>query len=430
MAERNLDIVINARNNADKELRSLGKTLEANKATIQKTAAVSGAAFAGLTAAVTMSVRAYANAGDQIQKMALRTGFSTTALSELKHAAELSGTSIEAIEKAAIKMGKTLLDASDESIMAQRAIERLGFSLDDLENKSPEERFFMLASAIADIEDPSRKSAVAMEIFGKQGVNLLPMLAAGADGIADMREEAHQLGIVFDQEAADAAALFNDNMDRLGKSVDGVKFAVAEAFIPVLTDLLEKVTPVIQRVQEWIKENPELTRNIILAVGAITGLIAVVSTITLMMMAFNPVIGLVVVAIASVMLVVQQLTRFMATFGVTWGDVWNGIKNVTSSIINGIISMIESYINYYVNAINTVIRGINNVISIASRIPGIGKKYSGLQITELSKVEFGRVGQADTNNVNVTVYGDVSGNALMEKVGSGIMGTLMHNVRV
>ena len=41
------------------------------------------------------AVNSFADAGDAIQKMALRTGFSTEALSELKFAAEQSGASLE-----------------------------------------------------------------------------------------------------------------------------------------------------------------------------------------------------------------------------------------------------------------------------------------------------------------------------------------------
>lgn len=430
MAERNLDIVINAKNNADKELKSLGKSLEAHKATIQKVTAVSAAAFAGLTAAIGASVKSYANAGDQVQKMAQRIGFSTTALSELKHVAELSGTSLEAIEKASLKMGKTLLDASDESMMAQRAIERLGVSLEDLGRMSPEERFFTLASAVGDVQDPTRRAAMAMEIFGKSGTQLLPMLDAGAEGIAAMRAEAHDLGIVFDEDAANAAAHFNDNMLRLGRSMDGVKFAIAEAFIPVLTELLEKVAPVIQRVKDWIKENPTLTRNIILVVAALTGFVAVMGTLTLLLMAFNPVSVAIIAGIGLFATVSYGTVKALEFLSEKWKSIWGGIKSVTYTTINGIIAMVEWYVNTYVSAINTVIRAINRVIAKASAIPGIGKRFAGLEITEMQKVEFGRVGQEEAKTVNVTVFGDVSGQELLRKVGTGLMGELSHNVRI
>jgi hypothetical protein len=430
MAERNLDIVINAKNNAEKELKSLGKSLEANKATIQKTTAVATAAFAGLTAAIGMSVKQYANAGDQVQKMALRTGMSTTALSELKHAAELSGTSLEKIEYATTRANRVFAKADEEGSKMRETLASLGVVVDDLSEMTVEERFMEMAMAVAAVEDPGRRAAAAFDVFGRAGTELMPLLNAGADGIREMREEAHRLGIVFDQEAADSAALFNDNMDRLGKSVDGVKFAVAEAFLPILTQLLEKMVPVITKVQDWIRENPTLTRNILIVVGALTGLVAVLGAVTLIMMTVNPISLAVVAAIVAITAVITAITQGLKLFGLTWSDVWNGIKQVTFSIINAVIAAFEAFINYQIWGLNKLIQAVNRVLSRMASIPGIGKKFAGIQIQEIQKVEFGRVGQDAGTNVNVTVNGDVSGEELISKVTSGMMYSLGHNIRV
>ncbi|MBA7602013.1 hypothetical protein ES703_09098 [subsurface metagenome] len=61
-----------------------------------------------------LSIKTYAEMGDAVQKMALRTGFSTEALSELRHAAELSGASLEGIEKASRTLSGAITDAGFE----------------------------------------------------------------------------------------------------------------------------------------------------------------------------------------------------------------------------------------------------------------------------------------------------------------------------
>ena len=66
-----------------------------------------GAAVIGGTAIVGFAitaVKSFAETGDAIQKMSLRTGISTVALSELGFAAEQSGTSLDTVEKAAKRM--------------------------------------------------------------------------------------------------------------------------------------------------------------------------------------------------------------------------------------------------------------------------------------------------------------------------------------
>jgi hypothetical protein len=430
MAERNLNIVINAKNNATKEINGLSSALEKNKATIQKTTLAATAVFAGLTAAVGTSVRAFGSAGDQIQKMALRTGFSTTALSELKHVAEQSGTSIEKLEAAIMRSNRMLAQTDDEAVTAMRALDRLGLSAEELDKLGMEDRFFAMANAVAKIEDPGRRAATAMEVFGKSGTELLPMLASGADSIQAMREEAQRLGIVFDQEAADKAAAYTDAMDKMNKSVMGVKFALAEAFIPIIISATEKITELIVPVQRWLKENPELARNIIMVVGAVAGLIAVMGTVTLLMMAFNPISLIVAGTIASLTLIFVGVNNALKMFGVSWGDVWEGIKKATQGAVNFITSFIESMVNSYIKMINTIIRAINRVASAASSLPGIGKKFSNINISEISTVEFGRVGQSSGNNINITVMGDVSGEELMSKVSDNLMSRLENNVRL
>ena len=144
-----------------------------------RTIAVAGAAITG---AITLMVRSYVKAGDEIHKMALRTSFSTEALSELQYAAEISGASLSDIEKGVKKMSKTILDASDGLATYVRAFDRIGLSAEDLIKLSPEEQFDKIAKAIASVENPTIRAATAQDIFGRAGTKLLPLFAAGEKG--------------------------------------------------------------------------------------------------------------------------------------------------------------------------------------------------------------------------------------------------------
>ena len=204
--------------------------------TIAKAFAVIGTAAA---AAATKIVVDYANAGDEIQKMALRTGFTTEALSELRHAAELSGTSIQGIAKAVKRMATTLLDAEQGLSTAVDAMNELNLTIGDFEGLSPEAAFEKFLVAIANLEDPLKRAAVAQDIFGRAGVDLIPIMSDGVDGLRAMREEAHELGIVFDQEAADAAAKFNDSLTVMRGQIKGVTMVMAEEWLPTIQTAIE-----------------------------------------------------------------------------------------------------------------------------------------------------------------------------------------------
>ncbi|MCK5020858.1 MAG: hypothetical protein KAS32_27810, partial [Candidatus Peribacteraceae bacterium] len=183
MAKTEVEVVIKGTDKASGVFKGIG--ISAKKMGVAMTAV--GVAAIGMGVA---SVKAFAAAGDEVQKMALRTSFSTEALSELKHAAELSGASLNTIEKASKKLSKAMVDASDGLETYKRAFDKLGLSTADLMKLSPEEQFNAVSQALADLENETLKVALAQDLFGRAGTQLLPMLEQGAEGIKDMRQEA------------------------------------------------------------------------------------------------------------------------------------------------------------------------------------------------------------------------------------------------
>ena len=229
--------------------------------------AAGAAAVGGIAAFAKSSISAFAQAGDEVQKMALRTGFTTEALSELKHAAELSGASLSSMENGVKRMQRTILDAENGLSTATDAFEMLGIEMADVEGKTPEEQFTLLSGALADVEDASRRSALAQQVFGRAGTQLLPMLAAGKDGLAAMRQEAHDLGIVFDQDAANSAAEYQDSLTKLKGAFQGIQFAVGKALVPVLGPVREKFPGRIRRLVRRGRNEEEIVVADLKAIG-------------------------------------------------------------------------------------------------------------------------------------------------------------------
>jgi len=236
-----------------------------------------------ITAVVGKSLKAFAAAGDEIQKMALRTGIATETLSEMKHVLEISGADLSLMETATRRISKSIVDANEVMATYIRAYERIGLSVDDLMKMKPEEQFMTIALAIADLEDHTIKAATAQDIFGRAGTKMLPMLAAGADGIQELREEAHKLGIVFDQEAADKAAELTDAIHRMGEAVSGLKYQLGEALAPAVSNIADKITGVVAGMHEWGEEHPALYSKMV-TMGSAAGLLMIpLGTILIML---------------------------------------------------------------------------------------------------------------------------------------------------
>ncbi len=225
-----------------KQTKRLGGWVKKNSAQFKRMGIAAAAAGTAALVVFTKMVNKYVEMGDMIHKMALRTGFAATTLSELAFAAEISGADITALEKGTKKMAKTISDASDGLETYLRVFRKLGLNVEDLLKLNPEEQFLTIGAAIAEMESDTLRTAAAVDVFGRSGTMLLPLFKEGADGIAKLREEAHLLGIIFDEEAAAKAAKLRDAQTALKGSVQGLSIAILNDLIPVLTDVTKEFT--------------------------------------------------------------------------------------------------------------------------------------------------------------------------------------------
>jgi TP901 family phage tail tape measure protein len=98
-----------------------------------------------------------------------------------------------------------------------------------------------LADKFAVMPDGAEKAALAVKLFGKEGLNMIPMLNQGREGLTGMMEEAKRLGLVMSEDAAQASEAFNDNLKRLHAVSEGLQRQIGAAVIPVLADLTERM---------------------------------------------------------------------------------------------------------------------------------------------------------------------------------------------
>jgi len=316
--------------------------------------AMTAAGGAILTAGA-LSIKTYAKMGDEVAKLARKTGFSTETLSELRHAAELSGTDLGGLEKATKRMSKSITDASEGMTTYQRAFDRIGLSVEDLIDLSPEEQFLAIGGAIARLENPTLRAATAQDIFGRAGMDLLPMFDQGIDALDEMRQEAHDLGIVFDQEAAKKSEDFTDALYRVDASMMGLKMAIADKLIPALTPLIETICNVITAITDWIDQHPQLMQVLGPFIFTLGGLLAALGPILIILPGLTaaaaalgvgllPLIGIVAgvaVGIGALIAIGVLVWKNWDTIKEKAQEIWGGISQFFGNIwdkITGIFS--------------------------------------------------------------------------------------------
>ncbi len=202
---------------------------------------IAGGAIAGLTFGLSRLVFPVANAGEELHKLAQKTGVSVEALSGLRYAAELSDVSAESLTKALKKLSVSLFDAKTGGEEGGAALKALGIRVTDASGpiRATEEVLLDLADRFSSLPDSAEKAALAVRLFGRDGLSLIPMLNLGRDGLTAMMEEAKRLGLVLSASAARAAEEFNDNLKRLNAVTEGVTRQFGAALLPVMADATE-----------------------------------------------------------------------------------------------------------------------------------------------------------------------------------------------
>lgn len=197
---------------------------------------------------------------DEMGKMAQKAGETTEEFSRLAYAGELAGVGVEAL-----KTGfKGLSNAIKEN---GRVFDDLGinrFSNGGFRDAS--EVLGDIADKFQSMPDGVRKTTLAVQLFGRSGQDMIPMLNQGREGIQKLREESDALGVTISKEFAAKAEVFNDNMTRIGMGVKGLFLKIADEVLPSLNKATKSSVSVLmglnKELEIYFKQVNELYRKV------------------------------------------------------------------------------------------------------------------------------------------------------------------------
>jgi len=207
--------------------------LKAKAAGVSSSLSAIGASVAAIGAigGLASSIRGAIDLGDQFNKLSQKVGISVEKLSELKFAADLSDVSIEQFQIGMKGLNETLVKANDATSKEAALLKTLGVTARD-----PAGALRQLSDAFALLPDGATKSALAVELFGKAGMNMIPMLNGGSKALDEAATSARKLGLVMSAETAKSAEEFNDNMTKLGRTAEALGISLTTKLIGGLAD--------------------------------------------------------------------------------------------------------------------------------------------------------------------------------------------------
>jgi hypothetical protein len=238
-----------------KSLSKSGKAVKEFGEKAMKAGAGISVAGAGLLAPIAAGVDAFTEMGGAAADAAARTGLSVQAISELGFAAQQTGAEFSDVETAVKKMAVAVTDLEGGSKTAADKFRQLGLTVADLQVLSPEQQFQKIAAAIAAIEDPVKRAAMAVDMFGKAGTRLLPMIAE----LETLRAKARALGIVLSDEDVAAADELGDSIDALKSQVKALFFQIGAGVSGPMKKLVKDLSGVTKNAIDFIRANRGLT---------------------------------------------------------------------------------------------------------------------------------------------------------------------------
>jgi hypothetical protein len=175
--------------------------------------------------------------GGELSDLSARTGETAGNLLVLQRAFDNTGVGADKVGATINRLQKFMDAASDSSSKQAELMGGLGISMQDLQGKTPTEQMQIFANKIAGIQDPTTRAATAMEIFGKSGGQLLPMLSNFSGEIVNAKGELGTMPDIMDR----SAAAFDNISDKLAVVKGKVtEFAAGflESAIPAMNKFL------------------------------------------------------------------------------------------------------------------------------------------------------------------------------------------------
>lgn len=195
------------------------------------------------------------------------------------------------------------------------------------------------------------RAAVLNDAFGSESIAAISQLVTNYEtvdkNLKAMGDSATYAGSMlkeFEGQAGTSAA----QMQVFDNNIQAMKIAFGTAFLPVLNQAMEALTPVIKSITEWAQKNPELVATITGIVAGVLGAIAVLGGLALAFTAVTSGIGA-VIAIGS--MIGGFFSAISAGVGIVsmFGGALAALGFPVTAVVAGFAALVAGGIALYTN---------------------------------------------------------------------------------
>ena len=315
-----LEVIIKARDEASGVLNNVQKSLKQNEETFKSMARYGAIAFTGIATGIGLVVQKAANM--EQTEVAFTTMLKSAEkaknmMSELNDFAAKTPYEFEEIAKAS----KSLLAFGVPAETMKAQLQSIG----DIASG--------VSAPIGQIAEIYGKAKVQGRLFAEdinqltgRGIPIIQELAkqfkvsdeevkklveSGKVGFPNLETAFKSMtssGGQFENMMKNQSETFNGMMSTMKDSISMTMVAIGQQFLPILKELIEKISPVLENMRQWVAENPKLTSGILMFAGALAGIVTVAGLVGLAMPVIIAAINPFTLAIAGTVAVLTMMS--------------------------------------------------------------------------------------------------------------------------
>lgn len=174
----------------------------------------------------------------ELNRISKMSGMDIGQVDALADAGKAAGVGIDSISTA-VRMMQKQIGQTEAPLAYRAALAEIGVTIDELKGRNPAEQFKTIAGALAEVTDPTTRNALAMELFGKRGNEIIPMLKDGKAGLEEFMGAAEKWGFAMSDASIKSAMEVNKGLKEIGYEWDALKVKLTEnIFLPIQSNML------------------------------------------------------------------------------------------------------------------------------------------------------------------------------------------------
>ena len=222
------------------------------------------------------AARAAGRAAEQFDQLAQRTGIAVDALQGLQVAMAREGLEAGSLALGFRTLSGHIVGMAEGTAKSAELFRQLGISAQTVSQGTG-----ALMSAIADrfagMADGAEKSRFAVELFGRSGLQLIPILNQGSAGLDAAMRKAAEFGLILTKTQQKDLKVFDDSLDDLGSALKGFTAQVGAAFAPSLTALVKGMTAAVVFAKDVFNLFADAGEKLTIRLGAMAAALSVMA---------------------------------------------------------------------------------------------------------------------------------------------------------